>query len=366
MKDEDVCEIDNLEDINEVDIFDPYYLHTVSLAELYDTSYAPKREIVEGILTVGAYVLVGAPKIGKSFMCAQLAYHVSTGLPLWDRKIDQGVVLYLALEDTLERIQRRLYRMYGPEGNDHLHIATNVNRGDQGLDKQLKAFIQRWEHVNLIIIDTLGRIRAESSGQYSYLQDYQEMAALKAFADTENICIVLVHHTRKAKADDVFEMVSGTTGILGAVDGALVLKKDDRTSLDATLDITSRDYPDQRLCLRKDVKTLTWNLISSNAEMWATEPDPILNAVSRLVSSDHPTWTGAPQELAALIESELRPNMLTRHINVNTTRLLEDYNIKYVNRRTHDGRRITLSLLPEIAHTGDDGVDGDDVCDSNS
>ena len=35
--------------------------------------------MVEGLLYAGAYILAEAPKIGKSVLVAQIAYHVSTG-----------------------------------------------------------------------------------------------------------------------------------------------------------------------------------------------------------------------------------------------------------------------------------------------
>ena len=42
-------------------------LHTLSMTELYDTTYPPKAAIIDGLLYAGAYLFVGAPKIGKSF-----------------------------------------------------------------------------------------------------------------------------------------------------------------------------------------------------------------------------------------------------------------------------------------------------------
>ena len=84
---------------------DPYYLHTVSMTELYQTSYKSRPPVIDGLLYAGAYILAGAPKIGKSFLVAQLAYHVSTGQKLWDYEVHQGTVLYLALEDDFQRIQ---------------------------------------------------------------------------------------------------------------------------------------------------------------------------------------------------------------------------------------------------------------------
>lgn len=59
-------------------------LDTISMTELYDTVYPPRTPIVDGFLYGGTYLFVGAPKVGKSFFMAQLAYHVAQGLPLWD------------------------------------------------------------------------------------------------------------------------------------------------------------------------------------------------------------------------------------------------------------------------------------------
>ena len=78
---------------------DPAYLHTVSMNELYETVYQSRPPVIDGLLYSGTYLFAGAPKVGKSFFMAQLAYHISTGQPLWNYEVHQGTVLYLALED---------------------------------------------------------------------------------------------------------------------------------------------------------------------------------------------------------------------------------------------------------------------------
>ena len=98
---------------------DPRYLHTLTMTELFQTSYKSRPPIIENLLHSGAYLLAGAPKIGKSFLVAQIAYHVSTGQELWGCKVHQGTVLYLALEDDFQRIQN-LFREFLPAGKiDH-------------------------------------------------------------------------------------------------------------------------------------------------------------------------------------------------------------------------------------------------------
>lgn len=63
-------------------IYDPAYLSTVSMQDLYETIYSSRPPVIDGLLYAGTYLFVGAPKVGKSFLMAQIGYHVSTGLEL--------------------------------------------------------------------------------------------------------------------------------------------------------------------------------------------------------------------------------------------------------------------------------------------
>lgn len=127
----------------------------------------------------------------------------------------QGSVLYLALEDDESRLQRRMFRMYGVEGTNHLHFATTAKMISGGLDKQLESFVREHPDTRLIIVDTLQKIRENVSDNYSYSNDYEVIGKLKQFADAHGVCVLIVHHTRKQPAGDTFEMISGTTGLLG-------------------------------------------------------------------------------------------------------------------------------------------------------
>ena len=138
---------------------DPRYLHTLTMTELFQTTYKSRPPVVEGLLYAGAYILAGAPKIGKSFLVAQIAYHVSTGQDLWGYTVHQGTVLYLALEDDFQRIQSRMFMMYGVNDTPNLHFATAAGKIGNGLDEQLKNFVQEHPDTNLIIIDTMQKIR---------------------------------------------------------------------------------------------------------------------------------------------------------------------------------------------------------------
>ena len=325
---------------------DPYYLHTVSMTELYQTSYKSRPPIIGGLLYGGAYILAGAPKIGKSFLVAQIAYHVSIGKKLWDFDVHQGTVLYLALEDDYQRIQSRMFMMYGVEDSEKLHFATVANKIGNGLDEQLEFFMREHPDTKLVIIDTMQKIREVGGEAYSYASDYEIIGKLKQFADKHSICVLTVHHTRKQPAGDTFEMISGTTGLLGCADGSLLMQKKKRTALEATIDVVGRDQQDQILYLSKDPNTQIWNLDRTETELHREPPDPTLEAVARLVTSEQPEWTGSPSELAEALNTGMAANALTKYLNIKCGRLKDEYGISYENKAKHSGRRVTLTLLP--------------------
>ena len=334
---------------------DPTYLHTVTLDELMEQVFQGKAAVVENLLYTGAYILAGAPKIGKSFLVAQIAYHISSGRPLWGYQVRQGTVLYLALEDDEGRLQRRMYRMFGVEGANSLYFATNAKLIGSGLDGQLENFVQVHRDTRLFVIDTLQKVRETVNDSYSYSSDYDVIGKLKQFADKHGVCVLIVHHTRKQPAGDSFEMISGTTGLLGCADGALLMQKEKRTDGKATLDIVGRDQPDQRLYLAKDQEHLVWELERAENELWKQPPDPVLEAVSKMVSAENPDWEGSPTELAETLQTDMAVNRLTKHLNVNARRLLEEHHVKYENKTKHAGRRIRLTYmvveLPAVAVT---------------
>ena len=279
-------EIENLEEMYRrmQRMADPRYLHTLTMTELFQTYYKSRPPIIENLLHSGAYLLAGVPKIGKSFLVAQIAYHVSTGQELWGCKVHQGTVLYLALEDDFQRIQNRMFMMYGVNDTPNLHFATAAGKIGNGLDEQLENFMQEHPDTKLIIIDTMQKIREVGGEAYSYASDYEIVGKLKQFADKHCICVLTVHHTRKQPAGDAFEMISGTTGLLGCADGSLLMQKKKRTALEATIDVVGRDQQDQILYLKKDPETQIWNLERMETEPHKESPDPVLEAVAKLVS----------------------------------------------------------------------------------
>lgn len=323
----------------------PDYFNTVSLTELYDTVYPPKTQVIDNLLYAGVYLFAGAPKVGKSFFMAQIGYHVSKGIPLWNYTVHKGVSLYLALEDDYARLQKRLSKMFGMDGTDDFHFVTNAKILGQGLESQLDTFIQEHPDTRLIIIDTLQKIREAGGEKFSYASDYEIVTKLKQFNAEHNVCILLVHHTRKQNADDCFDTISGTNGLLGAADGAFLMQKENRTDYKAVLDLVGRDQQDQRLHLQFDRERCVWQLIRAETELWKEPPDPILSLVSGLVNKEAPEWIGSASELIERLKLEMQPNVLTRRLNVGADRLWNEYGISYENTRSHTGRQVKFTLI---------------------
>ncbi len=343
---------DNIEESNSNNTFytdffrqmtDPYYLHSVTLSQLFDTKYDSKPPIIEGLLGKGLYIFAGAPKVGKSFLMSQFAHHISIGEPLWGYPVRKSAVLYLALEDDYARIQKRMYRMFGCDKNDDLILATKIDCIGGNYDQQLSSFLQTHPNVNVVIVDTLQKIRG-TVNDCNYSSDYQVMSMLKGIADNHGICLLLVHHTRKQKSEDTYDTISGTNGLFGAADGAFVMYKEKRTSNTAILEVTGRDLQDQKLTLVKNPDTLIWELESKETELWKEPLEPLLEDIAKFINTDNPKWSGTATELTALLGIDINPNVLTRKLNVMSDQLLNEYNIAYDTAKGHNGRSVTLML----------------------
>ena len=285
--------------------------------------------------------------IGKSWLVLWLADRVSKGEKVWDFQTSPCEVLYVSLEDTEQRIQQRLGEVTGGEA-DKIWIATEAELLGKGFEQQIGNFLTAHPNVGFVIVDTLQRIRQMKTEGYSYGGDYEVMTSLKTIADRFNITILVVHHTRKEDSDDSFNKISGTNGLLGCADGAMVLQKPSRIGREATLDITGREVADLRLKLEFD-ESKRWQFIEYGTDSADESSNKLLAAVQKLVSECH-RWQGTPTELLGALTSVVppntKPNALTRQLNTSVQTLAQQYGIQYDFSRTMDARMITLSELP--------------------
>ena len=234
-----------------------------SAAELMATDFPEPRWAVPGLVAEGLNLLVGAPKLGKSWMCLSLAVAVASGgRALGKIPVEQGAVLYAALEDPPRRLQNRLSSVLGrdPVPAD-LSIVTSLPRGAQMADL-VGEWLEHHPHARLVIIDVLRKVTPRSDGRSSsYEADYDAMGLLKGLADRYGVAIIAVHHTRKmADEGDVFNEVSGSTGLTGAADAILIAKRA-RNTAEAVLHVTGRDINEQDFGLSWHNETCSWTLL---------------------------------------------------------------------------------------------------------
>ena len=237
--------------------------------DLMKQVFPEPRWAVPGLVAEGLNVLAGAPKFGKSFLCMNLAVAVASGgRALGKIPVEQGDVLYAALEDPARRLQSRMEAMMqGENVPANLQFTTALPRMPEATDL-IAGWLDAHPNARLVIIDVLRKIRPLSDGRggrSAYDEDYDTLGALKTLADRYRVAVVLVHHLRKSIDDgDVFNEVSGSTGLTGAADAILIAKRA-RNNADAVLHITGRDITEAQY-------GLTWN---PSCCLWSLTEEPV-------------------------------------------------------------------------------------------
>ena len=326
-------------------------LNTINCEEIMTQPLKPIEFVVDNLITQGLFILAGAPKIGKSWLALDICLSVAKGEPVLNANTNYGTALYLCLEDSKIRIQNRLYEMTDVP-TENLHFALLANSIGSGLEEQIESFIFEHHDTKIIFIDTLQKIRSDSPDN-TYATDYKELSVLKYIADKHSVAIVLVHHLRKTKDPDPFNMISGTTGLSGCVDGSFVLSESKRGSRNATLYCVGRDIENREIELKFDNNTHRWitdEILSDKENKNKIFIEKVLDFIS-----ERKNFVGTATELANLLalkfDSEIFPNRLTRDLIQNAYELAS-YGIKFSSERSHGARKIRLEFT-----TSGDGSD---------
>ncbi len=295
-------------------------METITARELYEMKLPPTSFVVDGLLPRGLHIFAGPPKVGKSWLLLQLALAVASGNPFWGLRTEQGTVLSLCLEDNYARLQQRISELTD-EPPDTLHLTVLSNSLDDGLCDQIEAFLKEHEDTNLIVIDTLQKIRGNAGDGNLYASDYQDVGMLKRIADEHGIAVILVHHLRKREASDPHMMISGTTGIVGAADGSYVLCKEHPADMETQLYVRGRDIEEKQFTLEQDKEFGGWMLIECDMPLQSLlEREPILVHVVEFVR-EHKLFDGTATELVEELGLEIQPNLLSRKIRSNRQEL---------------------------------------------
>ena len=330
-------------------------LATVDGRTLMDRPLEPPNFVVDTLLSQGLHILVGSPKVGKSWLALWLAVTVAKGEPVWGMSVKQGTTLYLCLEDSVLRIQNRLFEIT-EDAPDSVHFCTECALIGQGLEEQVDAFLADHPDTVLVIIDTLQMVRPIHDATYA--NDYRDLSVLKRLADKHGIAILLFHHLRKESADDVFNRISGSTAISGAVDSSFTLVEERRGSGRAKLSCIGRDIEYRELTLERNGENV-WELVSDSREEPVFHEDRIVVLISAFMST-RTVFIGTPTELSERIDpvgvERISPKKVSRQILQNLD-ALRKIGISAVVRRSNGRRLIELQRAESDDTQGVPAVD---------
>lgn len=318
-----------------------------AVKQLSDLILEPPGEvswIVEDFISIGLHLIVGPPKVGKSWLVLLLAICVAGGEPFLGFATVQACVLYLALEDTYERLKQRLWRLVD-ESPGPVSFAISADSVDGELIAQLEDQLAEFPGTRLIIVDTFQMVRSSARSDNAYAKDYRDLIPLKRFADTHEVAVVVVHHTRKMGDADVLNTVSGTTGITGCADSTMVLSNVNRADGSATLTVAGRDREFMELKLK--FRNCRWGLVevTSREELEERDvPDDVLQVLD-FMSGCVDSWRGTATELLEAVGIEgVSAAVFGKHLAQHAEFML-DRGVGYRREHTMNGSVLSLAWV---------------------
>ena len=321
-------------------------LETITASTLMNTQFDPLHFSIEKLLPQGIFILAGSGKIGKSWLSLDMCIAVATGGKLWEFNACEGEVLYLALEDTHPRLKERLERIQGEtESTEKLHLAISSLGITDGLIEQIKAFISANPNTKLIVIDTLERIRNSEQDKSMYSCDYRDIGKLREALEGNTVTLLLVHHTRKMYDPDPLNTLSGSTGLVGAVDGVWVLEKEKRTEGKGKLTIANRDTEGYCFKVEFEKANCRWNFLGIDDGKHTSETD---EKFCHLIHSFlNEQWQGTATELCDCLvqidgSTDIAPRSIARKLESVSEQLQADYGIAFKANRSSKGKNICL------------------------
>ena len=210
-----------------------------------------------------------------------------------------------------------------------------------GFEEQIEGFMSEHRDLKIVFIDTLQMVRGSTDSSYG--SDYKDLSVLKALADKLEITVIVVHHTRKCKDSDPFNMISGSTGISGCVDGSLVLIENKRGSRNAKLYCVGRDIENAEINLQFDSDLKKW--VVTDEPSAPKGKDNIFLAALYVYIKKKVDFSGTASELIEKLKSvsdeTFYSNRVTRDL-VQNGYTLRKYGIDFQYKRTRNGRLIIL------------------------
>ena len=270
---------------------------SIDAADLLELDIPPLQWIVPDLLPEGTTVLAGPPKLGKSCLVYQIAVEVALGGELLGRAIEQGDVLYLALEDGKRRGQTRLRAALGdrsmPRGR--LEVRWSAAKLGEGLEQRARRLARpaprrppgRDRHAAARPRPRrrpAQRVRGRRRGPRPAAGPLQGPGRSGCSSSTT---------ARRTPATTSWRRVSGTYGITGSADTTLVIQRK-RLETFGKLVVTGRDVAEVE------------EPVQFNGMTWSPAPRSLAEAsfeqaeVYKVIEAEGPIF---PKAIADLIGS---------------------------------------------------------------
>ena len=286
----------------------------VNGADLMDEDIPPLEWLVPDLLPAEGVSIISAPsKSYKSFLAMQICLALSRGGKFFGRQCEQRVCLYADLEGGKRREQDRLRKMGATkEDLKNLYLVPGESIGviGQGLEEWIALQKKYIPLLKLVIIDIFMLVRP-ALGRYSgdaYRIDTTDIKKLSKVAKDLDIAILLVHHNNKVQKEaDVFNKMSGSTGMSGAVTCAWQITKE-RFSDDAIISIMGNDLESKQLVAYFDKQRWTWVCRGDKETVEQARidkeffSDTDIAAIKKIVDSVG-TWKGTYKDFCSLAEN---------------------------------------------------------------
>lgn len=283
--------------------------------KIMKTNYPPIGFLIRNLIqSKGLVIFAGAAKVGKSLFMTQMLDAVTGNCNQFlGFEVDEtGPVLYLALEDSENRIKERFLKQHLiPNSNFNIAFKWSI---DEKAVSDLEEYLTLHPETKLIVIDTKAKICKEQGVKACYQDDYNFLGSIKSCADRHDICILLVTHLRKRPAEeDVFNEINGSSAIMGVADTIMILKRS-RNQNRGVLSITSRDFQEREEEIYLNYETLTWH---SNGEASNVIPNMTPERQQILTALKELGGTASPKDIAEKLhkDNKVIGNLLAKMVS---------------------------------------------------
>lgn len=238
--------------------------------EILDRELPPEKWIVENFIPeVGLHLLMGAGKIGKSWLTLQISQGIATGGTVLGKiPVAKKRILYISLEERWKLLLKRAKILdFTKTGNNIIVIEDIDKTQTPNVINSLDFMLELDPTIKFVIIDTM-QLFLNIADLNEYGQSVASLRALKNIADKRQVSILMIHHTNKSGGNesiDFMERSLGSTAITATCDTTIFLSRP-RNEKRADLYITGREIMDKVYTLKMD-ENCGWYLEGDKREV---------------------------------------------------------------------------------------------------